>query len=192
LKGLKIGVAPGPRSRLKALFASVGLKVEDFVEPVILTGQEQNGAFAERRVDVLYAHTPYLERALVEQDAMMLVNQSAGEVPQLAFRQIHALCVKNAFATQNSDLVRRMIRAIARAEKLIRSDREATVRAVLKVQPQMDEKLLHKIVDIYQPAIPSTPVVSTDGLRTALLLYPAGKVPPTLPPDLRPYVLQER
>jgi NitT/TauT family transport system substrate-binding protein len=190
LKGLKIGVAPGPRTRLRTLFESAGLEVEDFVEPVILTGQEQNGAFAEGRVDVLFTHTPFLERALVEEDALMLVNQSAGEVPQLAFRQIHSLCARSTFAEANPALVRRMIRAIARAEKLIHSDREATIQAVKRAQPQFDPRLLQTIVDIYRPAIPATPAVSTEGLRGALRLYPAGKVPPTLPDDLGPYVLK--
>ncbi len=189
LKGLKLGVAPGPRSRLWALFSSVGLKVEDIVEPVILTGHEQNGAFADKRVDVLFAHSPFLERALVEQDAVMLVNQSAGEVPRLALRQIHALCVSAAFAAAKPDLVQRLVRAIARAEKLIRSDGEATVRAVLKAQPQLDEKLARKVVEIYRAAIPPTPAVTVEGLRTALALYPAGKVPPTLPAELGRFVL---
>jgi NitT/TauT family transport system substrate-binding protein len=189
LKGLKLGVAPGPRSRLWALFSSVGLKVEDVVEPVILTGHEQNGAFAEKKVDVLFAHTPFLERALVEQDAVMLVNQSAGEVPKLAYRQIHALCVSASFAAEKPDLVRRMVRAIAKAEKLVRSDVEATVRAVMKAQPGIEEKLVRRIVEIYRPAIPATPAVSAEALKGALSLYPSGKVAPTLPADLEKFVL---
>lgn len=189
LRGLRLGVAPGPRSRLWALFSSVGLKVEDVVEPVILTGHEQNAAFAEKRVDVLYAHTPYLERALVDQDAVMLVNQSAGEVPKLAFRQIHALCVTAAFAAQKPEVVRRLVRAIARAEKLIRSDADASVRAVLAAVPGLDAKLVRRIVEIYRPAIPPTPAVTVDGLRAALALYPGGKVPPALPAELGAYVL---
>jgi NitT/TauT family transport system substrate-binding protein len=189
LKGLKLGVAPGPRTRLAALFSSVGLKAEEIVEPVILMGQEQNGAFADKRVDLLFAHTPFLERALVEQDAVMLVNQSAGEVPRLASRQIHALWVRERFAQEKPDVVRRLVRAIARAERLVRSDAEATVRAILTAQPGADEKLVRKLVELYRPAIPPTPAVSADGLRTALTLYPAGKVPPTLPAALERYVL---
>jgi ABC-type nitrate/sulfonate/bicarbonate transport system substrate-binding protein len=189
LKGLKLGVAPGPRSRLAALFAAAGLKVEEIVEPVILTGHEQNGAFVERRVDALFAHTPYLERALVQDNAVMLVNQSAGEVPRLAARQIHALCVNAELAARQPGIVRKLVRAIARAERLIRDDEEATVRAVRKAQPDVDEKLLRRIVGIYRPAIPAAPEVSVAGLRGALELFPAGKVPPTLPDDLDRYLL---
>jgi len=189
LKGLKLGVAPGPRSRLHALFAAVGLKVEDIVEQVILTGHEQNAAFGGGKVDALYAHTPFLERALVEQDAVMLVNQSAGEVKPLAARQIHALCVTAPFAAAHPDLVKKLVRAIARAEKLVRSDLDATVRAVDKALPGIEPRLLRRIVEIYRPAIPATPAVSVDGLRTALALFPAGKVPPVLPAELDGFVL---
>jgi NitT/TauT family transport system substrate-binding protein len=189
LKGLKVGVAPGPRSRLHALFAAAGLKAEDLVEVVILTGQEQNGAFADGKVDVLFAHTPYLERALVEQNAVMLVNQSAGEVKPLASRQIHALCVTASFAAAQPELVRKLVRAIGRAETLVRTDPEAAMRAVDKAQPGIAPRLLRKIVEIYRPAMPATPAVTADGLRAALALFPAGKVPPVLPADLDAFVL---
>ena len=189
LRGLKLGVAPGPRSRLAALFSSVGLRVEDVVEQVVLTGWEQNGAFADGKVDVLYSHTPYLERALVEQDAILVVNQSAGEVPVLAARQIHALCVTEGFAQKQPGLTRKLVRAIARALTLIHEHPDAAVAATLKAQPDAKPLLLSKLVELYRPAMPRTPAVTADGLRRALALYPAGKVPPKLPRDLSRYVL---
>lgn len=189
LRGVKLGVAPGPRSRLAALFRSVGLEMEKVIDLVVITGWEQNAAFADHKVDALYSHTPYLERALVEQDALMLVNQSAGEVPQLASRQIHALCVTEDFANRRPEVVRKLVRAVARAEALVRRDPAAALAATLKVQPEMKPSLVGKLIEIYRPAVPTTPAVSVAGLRGALALFPAGKVPPTLPPDLDRYVL---
>jgi ABC-type nitrate/sulfonate/bicarbonate transport system substrate-binding protein len=191
LRGLKLGVAPGPRSRLRALFASVGARVEDVVDEVVLTGWEQNAAFADGKVDALYAHTPYLERALVEQDAVLVINQSAGEVPPLASRQIHTLCVTADFAAHEPARVRKLVRAIARALKLIREQPDAALAATLKAQPEAKPALVRRLVEIYRPAMPKTPAVSVEGLRAALALFPAGKVPPTLPPDLAPYVLPQ-
>src|SRR5581483_10840762 len=89
LHGLKIGIAPNPPRRLRALFASVGLDADRELQLVILSGPQQNAAFERGEVDALYAHTPYLEKALTDDGAMMWVNQSAGEVPSLATRQIH-------------------------------------------------------------------------------------------------------
>ena len=101
LRGLKVGVAPGPPTWLRVLFESVGLDADSDIEMVLIHGDEQNSAFGEGRVDALYAHTPYLERALVEQGAVMLVNQSAGEVPSLTGRQIHTLVTTQDFAGAN-------------------------------------------------------------------------------------------
>jgi ABC-type nitrate/sulfonate/bicarbonate transport system substrate-binding protein len=189
LRGLKLGVAPGPRSRLDALFASVGLKPADVVEVVILTGFEQNQALADHKVDALFAHTPFLERALVEQDAELYVNQSAGEVPALASRMIHALCVTEELAAKQPALVRKLVRAIARAEALVHKSTSQAVAAAQKAQPQAKPALLRKIVELYAPAIPATPAVSAAGVRAAVALFPAGKTPPVLPPDVERFVL---
>lgn len=66
LRGLRIGMASGPDERLVALLAAGGLERDD-VDVVELPGPQQNPAFAEGRVDALFAHTPFLERAIARQ-----------------------------------------------------------------------------------------------------------------------------
>ena len=189
LKGLRVGVAPGPPPRLRALFASVGMDADRDVEIVILRGHDQNEVFGAKKVDVLYCHTPYLETALVEQDAVMLVNQSAGEVAKLAARQIHALAVTHDLARARPDFVAALTRAIHRAEKLIHADAGATVDAVMRALPSLDRKKVETIVAIYAPAVPLTPRVSVDGIDPSLVLYPASRAPPDLRGiDLHDYV----
>ena len=68
----------------------------------------------------------------------------------------------------------------ARAERLIHSDRAAAARAVASALPDRPTPLVERIVSIYQLAVPPTPEVSVDGLRTALALYPASKRAPDL------------
>lgn len=51
-------------------------------------------------MDAIYAHTPYLGTAVVEQDGVLIVNQSAGEVPELADRQIHMLVTTREYAAR--------------------------------------------------------------------------------------------
>ena len=178
LSGLRIGVAPGPIKRLRALYRSEGLDADKLLKIVTIMGQEQNAALASGQVDALYAHTPFLERALVEQHAVMVVNQSAGEVPALAVRMIHAVVATRGFVTHRAAAVRSVVAAIARAERLIHSDRAAAVRAVAAALPERPTPLVERIVSIYQPAVPPTPDVSVEGLRTALALYPASKRAP--------------
>ncbi len=180
LKGLRVGVAPGPPARLRSLFASVGLDADEDVAIVIRRGQDQNAAFAADQCDALYAHTPYLERALDNQDAVMLVDQSAGEVPQLATRQIHALVVRNDFLGAQQPVAAAMVRAIARAEVLVHSDLGATEDAVMRAIPSMDRRHLHTLLGLYQAAVPVVPEVSVEGLAPALALFPASRTAPSL------------
>jgi ABC-type nitrate/sulfonate/bicarbonate transport system substrate-binding protein len=177
LKGLRIGVAPGPMSRFQELWKSAHL--EPTVQVVTLMGQEQNQALADGKVDGLYAHTPYLERALLQQNCVVVVNQAGGEVPELSARQIHTLAVTQKLLREQRPLVDKLVAGIARAEKLIHENRAAALEALLKAAPG-DRALTQKALDLYINAIPETPQVSVEGLKRALELYPAKKRPPDL------------
>jgi ABC-type nitrate/sulfonate/bicarbonate transport system substrate-binding protein len=180
LKGLRIGVAPGPPTRLRALFTSEGLDADDTVKIVVRHGKDQNDAFANDQCDALYAHTPYVEKALDDQDAVVLVNQSGGDAPPLAMRQIHALVATREYLGAHEAVVESMVRAIARAERLIHADRAAAEDAVMRALPSLERRHVHTIVGLYQPAVPDTPRVSTDGLAPALALFPASRKAPSL------------
>lgn len=180
IKGLKVGVAPGPPTRLRALFASVGLDVDRDIEMVIIHGEGQNQAFGENRVDALYAHTPFLERALVQQNAVILVNQSRGEVPEISGRQIHSLVTTRSFVSSKPELLAALTRAILRAQRLVHADQKAAVDAILRAVPGLDRRLVETIVSIYEPAIPQTPEVSVEGMETAHKLFPESQTPPDL------------
>jgi NitT/TauT family transport system substrate-binding protein len=189
LRGIKLGVAPGPITRLKKLFSSSGLVADRDAQLVVVMGQEQNAAFEAGRVDALYAHSPYLEKALERQDAVLIINQSAGEVRALTSPLIHALVVTAEFARVQPDAVMRLDRAIDRAEALVRTDPARATTALLKALPAVERSLAERIVAIYQPAMPLTPEVSVDAVRRALTLFPANKVAPDLSKiDLAQYV----
>jgi NitT/TauT family transport system substrate-binding protein len=180
LKGLRIGVAPGPPVRLRKLFASEGLDADAIVKIVIRHGQDQNDAFAHDQCDALYAHTPFVETALDDQDAVVLVNQSAGDAPALAMRQIHALVARREFLETQRPVVVAMVRAIARGEQLVHADRAAAEDAVMRALPSLERRHVHTIVGLYQPAVPDTPRVRSDQLPPALALFPSSRTAPSL------------
>lgn len=180
LRGLRIGVAPGPVTRLHMLFRAAGLDVDEVMKVVILMGPEQNDAFAQNRVDVLYAHTPFLERALVQQDAVLLINQSAGEVPELAARQIHALVATRAFVAREPKTLIKLARALLRAAALIHTDQAAATAAVLRAVPGTTPELVRQIVAVYAPAVPRVPAVTAEGVHSSLSFFPASKRPPDM------------
>jgi NitT/TauT family transport system substrate-binding protein len=180
LRGMKIGIAPNPPRRLRALFAAYGMDADTDVQMVILHGKEQNAAFAAKTVDALYAHTPYLETALVEQDAVMLVNQSAGEVPSLANRQIHALVAMRAWVDAHGSVAAAMARAIARAMRTLHASEVDAVAALHAELPAMDARRIAAVVHLYEPAVPLTPEISAGAIAPTLALFPATRSPPDL------------
>lgn len=180
LHGLRIGIAPHPPARLRALYASEGLDADQELSLVILHGKEQNAAFTEGKVDALFAHTPYVERALVHDDAAVLVNLSRGEAPSLANRMIHALVFKQAFLARRRDVVVRAYRAIARAEAEIHASPPAAMASAKKQMKTRDEKEIATLVGLYEPAIPRTAEVRVEDLAPGLTLFPTGTPKPDL------------
>lgn len=180
LRGLRVGVAPGPVKRLRAVFAAEGLDADQEIVLHVAPGKDQNDLFGAGRVDALFAHTPYLEKALLDQDAVMLVNASAGDVPTLAGLQIHALVVTAAFADARPASVQALVRAVARAQRLIHADVPAASAAAQRALPALEPRLVDAIVRLYEPAVPAGPEVSVAGLSRAHALFPARKPLPQL------------
>ncbi len=182
MRGLRVGVAEGPPTRLRVLFDSVGLDADSDIEMVILLGEEQNPAFADGSIDALYAHTPYLERSLLKQGAVMIVNQSAGDLPVVTNRQIHTLVTTREFAASNPQVLLALTKAVYRAQQLIHTDLQATADAIRSSEVELQEpEGLDIIIAIHEPAIPQTPEVSVDGvLRELGSFFPAHRTPPDL------------
>jgi ABC-type nitrate/sulfonate/bicarbonate transport system substrate-binding protein len=180
LHGLRIGVGPHPRPRLAALFASQGLDVDAVAKVVVVPGKEQDGALAAGEVDALFTHTPFLENALLDQGAVLVVDPSRGEVPALTGRQIHALGVTRAFLAAQPGAVRALVRAIGRGEALLHSDARAATDAVLRALPSRDRAHAETIVSLYAPAVPTSPRVSATAIAKELVFYPDGADPPDL------------
>jgi ABC-type nitrate/sulfonate/bicarbonate transport system substrate-binding protein len=180
LRGVKIGIAPHPPPRLRALYSSAGLDADKDATTIVLGGHRQNAAFGSGEVDALYAHTPFLEQALVHQDAILIVDQSGGEVKELTNRQIHALVFSRTFLANRRDDAVAMVRAIARAETLIRKSPTDAASALAKSFPQRDRAEVDLLARLYSSAVPASPIVSVEGLAPAVLFFPEGEDKPNL------------
>jgi len=188
IKGMKIGVAPHPPARLRALLATQGMTDND-IEMVVILGKEQNTAFHDKKVDALYAHTPYLEKAIVADEGVVLINQSGGEVKELSHRLIHGFVFRKSVYDGRNHIALAAVQALADAQKLIHSNKPETVAALAKEYPGRSTKELEVIVDLYQKAIPETPDVHVEDIAPALELFPEGVPKPELAGiDLAPFV----
>jgi ABC-type nitrate/sulfonate/bicarbonate transport system substrate-binding protein len=179
LKGLRIGVANEPPRRLRVLFALAGMDADRDVQMKIVRAEEQISAYIDGTVDALYTHTPYLEEALVNGGAVLVVNQSAGEVVPLSNGQIHSLAATRAYANAHPDVLLAVTRAIARAQVLLHKDAAAAAQALLKAGiPAPSPRHLATIVDLYRAAVPATPQVSAAAVERNAALYPARPAMP--------------
>lgn len=175
LRGLRIGVAPGPAARLRVLLAAAGMDAERDVELVSVPGEEQNAAFAGLRVDALFAHTPYLEEALLRQNAVLVAHLSGGELAALARLQLHALVATRAYAAAQPAALTGLARGVARAQRLVHADRPAAVGALLRAGvPGLERERAELLVSLYEPAVPGTPAVSAEGVRRAVQAWAGG------------------
>jgi ABC-type nitrate/sulfonate/bicarbonate transport system substrate-binding protein len=112
---------------------------------------------------------------------VLLVNQSDGEIPALADRQIHMLVTTRQFRDENPGVLVRMTRAVYRAQHLIHVDRLATLAAIRASGVRLRAPTaLELIVELYTPAVPDTPAVSVEGALAELKFFPGRRAPPDL------------
>lgn len=188
MEKLRIGVAPHPVARLRALLATQGMTEKD-VELVILRGPDQNAAFEDKRVDALYAHTPFLERAILNDGGIVLIEPSSGEVKELAAPMVHGFAFHKSVYAARTPVVLAAVRALAAAQKSIHSSQKEAVDALARELPSRDRRELETIVRLYEPAIPVAPDVHAEDLAPALALFPEGMPKPDLTGiDLAPFV----
>jgi NitT/TauT family transport system substrate-binding protein len=190
IRGLRIGVADEASNRLRVLFEAVGMDPDQDVEIVVLHGEDQIPALTGGTVAALYTHTPFLEEALVDHGAFMLINQSAGDVPELARLQIHTMVATRTSIHDNPRALLRVTRAVYRAQRLVHSDPAEAVAAVLDSGvPDLMAPRIEALVDVYGPAIPRSPVVSPEGVvRTADLWEGRPVAPDFTQIDVRHYI----
>lgn len=174
LHGLKVGLAPEVAPRLRAIYSSAGRNAAEELIFVTIPGPQQVKAFADGKVDVLFAHTPYLETVLIRYGAVLAVNTSDGEVAGLADGQIHALATTRELIAKRRDLLLRVTAAIADAERIIQAGGQSVFEALMKYGGnRLDPQLALATIAVYSPAVPRNPEISIAGILRDRTIYPA-------------------
>jgi ABC-type nitrate/sulfonate/bicarbonate transport system substrate-binding protein len=189
LKGLNIAYPPAGYGRLKALLETQGVDIDKDVKATVLLSRDQATPFKDKSVDAAYLLSPFLEGALVAGQAVVVVNQARGEVPELANRQTNVLVVTKKVAAERRDLVIAAVRAIADAEKRIHAAPAEVVDGLARELPARDRREIETAVRLYEPGVPATPEVRAQDLVPALALIPESVPKPELGGvDLAPFV----
>lgn len=174
LHGLRVGLAPEVAPRLRAIYSAAGLNASGELSLVTIPGPQQVKAFAAGQVDMLFAHTPYLETALIRYGAVLAVNASDGEVSGLADGQIHALATTPAMIAERRDLLQRVTTAVSDAERQIHAAGQTALDALMKFgADRLDPRLAAATMAVYSPAVPESPAISIAGILRDRAIYPA-------------------
>ena len=163
LKGLTIGVTnPGALTAHLAAFVvrKAGYSPQQDVQIVpVGAGPTWLAALENRKVDVALTAPPVPETAISRGFAIMFINNAKGEDPSIPEFLMENLIARPETVAKDPDLVRRMVRALTRANQW-----------ALKSTPE-------QVADALKPFMAKTP--------PELLLAGAAAVLPTLSPDGR-------
>ena len=163
LKGLTVGVTnPGALTAHLAAFVirKAGYTPQQDVQIIpIGAGPTWLAALENRKVDVALTAPPVPETAISRGFAMMFINNAKGEDPSIPEFLMENLVARPETVAKDGDLVRRMVRALVRANQW-----------ALKSTPE-------QFAEALKPALGKTP--------PDLLLAGAAAVMPALSPDGR-------
>jgi ABC-type nitrate/sulfonate/bicarbonate transport system substrate-binding protein len=168
LRGLKLGITrPGAATDvyMRYYLKRAGLNPDRDVQIVAVGGGGPLlAALRTRQIDAFHlsAPTPYL----AEKDGFgtVVIKASAGDVPELDNFMYTGISVYNVFANQNADVLRRWVRAVNKASRLMRTDLAAAVTQLRKHFPRTDPEVLTLALREIIPAL------SEDGRMTEPML----------------------
>lgn len=146
LAGMKLGITrPGAATDvyMRYYLKRAGLNPDRDAQILAIGGGGPLlAALRTRQIDAFHlsAPTPYL----AEKDGygVVVIKGSAGDVPELDNFMYTGISVFNVYANQNSDLVHRWVRAVNRANRLMRADQAAAVTHLRKHFPRTDPEVL--------------------------------------------------
>lgn len=146
LRGMRLGITrPGAATDVYMRFylKQAGLNPDRDAQIISVGGGGALlAALRTRQIDAFHlsAPTPYL----AERDGfgVVVIKSSAGDVPELDNFMYTGIAVHNVFANQNADVLRRWVRAVNRANQLMRRDQAAAVTHLRKHFPRTDPEVL--------------------------------------------------
>lgn len=146
LRGMRLGITrPGAATDVYMRFylKQAGLNPDRDAQIISVGGGGALlAALRTRQIDAFHlsAPTPYL----AERDGfgVVVIKSSAGDVPALDNFMYTGIAVHNVFANQNADVLRRWVRAVNRANQLMRRDQAAAVTHLRKHFPRTDPEVL--------------------------------------------------
>lgn len=168
LKGLKIAItSPGSSSDklVRHLLELEGIAPDKDVELVPLGKSEAVvPAFKNKQIDAFAFSSPTSEIGINE-NGLMLLNLSQGEVKDLDGFLYTGLVAKKELLKSDPELIEKMTRAVAKAEEFIKNDKEGAREILKKSFSEIDGEVFDKAFDNNYPAFATNPLITEEGYQ---------------------------
>jgi len=180
LRGATIGVSPQQPARLRAMLASQGLDPEKDVTIKVLLARDLGAELEKKKVDAIWAGSPFLERALDHDGAVTVIDGLGGEVKELAIPQVIVLGVVNEVLEKRRPVIEAAVRALAAAAKMIHDAPAQAAAALARAFPDRPRGEIDAALKATKAAIPASLEIHADRLAPALELIPENVPRPSL------------
>lgn len=179
LKGLKIGVVninSGVHLLFRSLMQTYGKADLDKVSEVVPVGDAGATLAAMSRglIDVTAFSPPVPQQAVKEGYAMILLDPIRGDIPSTRGMVFTAMATTEDIIAKRPADLEAFVRAIGRANDLIRTDIGRAGAAARKHFPTMNQDLFDAAMTAMIPATPKTPENPIDGLKAYYEMLRAG------------------
>lgn len=146
LRGLKLGVTrPGAATDvyMRYYLKRAGMNPDRDVQIIAVGGGGPLlAALRTRQIDAFHLSAPTPYQAEQDGFGVIVIKASAGDVPELDNFLYTGIAVHSAYAGRNADVLRRWIRAVNKANLLMRRDQAAAVTHLRKHFPRQDPAVL--------------------------------------------------
>lgn len=180
MAGLRLAttaVGAGPDLMYRFLFAKYGEGLNiDRDAQVVPIGDARNtlAGMSKGAIDVSAFSPPVPQKAFADGYAALLIDTINGDIPETKGMVYTALAVTDQKVKTDAPMLEAFVRAIDRANKLVRSDLPAAGKAARGFMSQMESNLYDAGVAAMVPAVPVTPHVSIDGLKKNMEILKTG------------------
>lgn len=181
LRGLRLGITrPGAATDVYMRYYLKRAGLDPDRDAQLLTiggGASLLAALRTRQIDAFHlsAPTPYV----AERDGfgVVIIKASAGDVPELDNFLYTGVAVHNVYANRNADVVRRWVRAVTKANQLMRRDQAVAGQHLRKHFPRTDPALLALALREMLPALSDDGSMSEQMMQKHIdFMYDTGQI----------------
>jgi NitT/TauT family transport system substrate-binding protein len=132
------------------------------------TGNEMLGALARNRIDGFVLSPPAGNQAEADGKGIILINLMSGEIPKYRDMMFQAIASTPAIIAEKKETMVKFTRAVARAQKLMVTDKQKALALGAKAFPNIEASVFTSAFNIAYPSFSKDPLVPSPSVQKAL------------------------